>query len=403
MRKTQYNASYGNYSVNPRTSANPSYRVNSFAPANSPIKKTFPVKRKAKLKRTKVKKRFNFGLALIRLCTALVLGGIILPQTYSNITKTILINPIKYRNIKTDYNSVMSPTLEYLHNAYFQNTNLRVQAETKKTQMQFLFEGERMTLLETRLQQLKEKYKLIHPSIYVWEYENGKYANINADELFPTASIIKIPVLIEMFRAIEEEQFKLYDKMTMGEHYRTSGSGSLQFHAENSVYSMDTLARHMIEESDNTSTNMIMAKIGGKHSVNRAMKNWGMEKTHIQNWLPDLGGENVSTAREISTMLYNINNETLLNINSRESIIDYMSHVKNNRLIAAGLPQNAQFIHKTGDIGKMLGDAGIVYAPNGQRYIVTIFAKRPYNHHQGKDFIAEASKIIYDYIVNQKI
>lgn len=403
MQRSQYSASYGNYYTNSSFANGRKATRNPYGRQSVPIKKTAVQTKKARLKRTKVKKRFNPILALVRFCTALILGGVILPQSYAQITKSTLINPVLYRNIKTDYGRLLSPTLNYLNNDYFADTPLRTPVQMKRPQMQFLFEGERMTLLETRLQQLNEKYKLIHPSIYVWEYEHGKYANLNADELFPTASIIKIPVLIEMFRVIEEGQFKLYDKMVMGEHYRTGGSGSLQFKAENSVYSMDSLARHMIEESDNTSTNMIISKIGGKHSVNRAMKNWGMEKTYIQNWLPDLGGENVSTAREISTILYNINNETLLNINSRESIIDYMSHVKNNRLIAAGLPQNAQFIHKTGDIGKMLGDAGIVYAPNGQRYIVTIFAKRPYNHHQGKDYITEASKIIYDYIVNKKV
>ena len=395
-QKSKYNAYYGGYAVNSRY-------ADSYGQKVINKRSLTPKKQNVKLKRTKVKKRFNPIVALVRLFTALVLGGVILPQSFSLITKGVLINPVKYRNIKTNYAEIYSPTVSYLNNEYFLGAPLRAAADTKKPEMQFLFEGERMTLLETRLQQLNNKYKLIHPSIYVWEYEQGKYANVNADELFPTASIIKIPVLIEMFRAIEDGQFKLYDKMTMGEHYRTSGSGSLQYRATNTIFSMDSLARHMIEESDNTSTNMIMAKIGGKHSVNRAMKNWGMEKTHIQNWLPDLGGENVSTARELSTMLYNINNETLLNINSRESIIDYMSHVNNNRLIAAGLPQNAQFIHKTGDIGKMLGDAGIVYAPNGQRYIVTILAKRPYNHQQGKDFIVEASKIIYDYVVNQKV
>ena len=402
-QKVKYNAYYGDYAQNPHYAGNQTYYANPYGQKTINKKALAPKKQKVKLKRTKVKRRFNPMLALVRLGTALILGGLILPQSFSLITKGMLINPIKYRHIKANYSKIYSPTNSYLNNAYFLDTPLLSSAEVKKPQMQFLFEGERMTLLETRLQQLNNKYKLIHPSVYVWEYEQGKYANVNADELFPTASIIKIPVLIEMFRAIEDGQFKLYDKMTMGEHYRTGGSGSLQFKSANSVFSMDTLARHMIEESDNTSTNMIMSKIGGTHSVNRAMKNWGMQKTHIQNWLPDLGGENVSTAKELSTMLYNINNESLLNINSRESIIDYMSHVKNNRLIAAGLPNNAQFIHKTGDIGKMLGDAGIVYAPNGQRYIVTILAKRPYNHQQGKDFIVEASKIIYDYVVNQKV
>ena len=48
----------------------------------------------------------------------------------------------------------------------------------------------------------------------------------------------------------------------------------------------------------------------------------------------------------------------------------------------------------------MLGDAGIVFAPNGKKYIVVILANRPYNSPQGKDFIVKASKMIYNAIVN---
>ena len=47
----------------------------------------------------------------------------------------------------------------------------------------------------------------------------------------------------------------------------------------------------------------------------------------------------------------------------------------------------------------MLGDAGIVYTPNGKRYIVVIFAKRPHNSPAGKEFIVRASEIIYNSMV----
>ena len=75
-----------------------------------------------------------------------------------------------------------------------------------------------------------------------------------------------------------------------------------------------------------------------------------------------------------------------------------MSNVKNTSLIKAGLPDNVPFIHKTGDIGTMLGDAGIVYLPSGQRYVVVILALRPHNHINGRLYIQEASKIIYNYM-----
>ena len=79
---------------------------------------------------------------------------------------------------------------------------------------------------------------------------------------------------------------------------------------------------------------------------------------------------------------------------------DYLGHVKNNRLLQAGLPSDAILLHKTGDIGFMLGDAGIVKTANGKKYIVVILAKRPYNNHQGKEFIVKASKLIYNNIYN---
>ena len=57
-------------------------------------------------------------------------------------------------------------------------------------------------------------------------------------------------------------------------------------------------------------------------------------------------------------------------------------------------------LHKTGDVGTMLGDSGIVYTTNGKKYIVTILVKRPFNHYGAKTLIQDASLIIYDDIKN---
>jgi beta-lactamase class A len=243
------------------------------------------------------------------------------------------------------------------------------------------------------------QYKSIKPAIYVWEYDQGRYVDINADKAYSAASIIKLPILVRMFKSIEENQFTIYDDMKFTEVYRSSGSGNLQYAPAGTLYNMDYLAKTMIQDSDNTSTNMIMAKMGGMEDVNAGLRDWGISKTYVRTWLPDLQGTNMTTAADIAKILYNLDNPGFLNVNSREYIIDYLSHVKNNRLIQAGLGEGALFIHKTGDIGTMLGDAGIVFAPDGKRYIVVILANRPYNSPQGKDFIVKASEIIYKAIV----
>jgi beta-lactamase class A len=61
-----------------------------------------------------------------------------------------------------------------------------------------------------------------------------------------------------------------------------------------------------------------------------------------------------------------------------------------------GLPEGAKILHKTGDIGKMLGDAGIVQRSDGRKYIVTILVQRAHNDYSARTFINEASAMIYE-------
>lgn len=322
----------------------------------------------------------------------------IIPAMFNKYIKAIP-SGSRYANIRVDYEKFVHPLETYLANDWSLGVRTIQGANTKNPKMLPIKENQQMGVLRNRLVALQQQYPTIHSSIYVWDYNDGNYVDINADEIFSAASIIKLPVLVALFRNIENGQTSIYDEMILTDLFRAEGSGSLQYKAENSKYSIDTLARVMITNSDNSATNMLMTKIGGMPAVNRQIKDWGLGKTHINNWLPDLEGTNYITARDMGRLLYNIDNPKFLNGSSREKIFSYMSHVKNDRLIPAGLGAGADFMHKTGDIGKMLGDAGIVYAPNGKKYIVVILANRPYNSVKGKEFIVEASDTIYKYLV----
>lgn len=306
----------------------------------------------------------------------------------------------KPKMIAADMYSVANPMTNYLSNDMFNNRLLLTPTkEHVHSEVTTMYHTNEMSGLKSQLKGLMAQYPMINPAIYVWEYENGKYVDINSDKQYSAASIIKLPVLVRLFKSIEAKQLTIFDEMLLTDYYQSSGSGNLQFAQTGRRYSMDQLARTMIQDSDNTSTNMIMSKLGGMDDINIGLRDWGISKTYVRTWLPDLQGTNKTTAADMAKILYNLDNPGFLNINSREYIIDYMSHVKNNRLIAAGLGEGALFVHKTGDIGTMLGDAGIVYAPNGKKYIVVILANRPYNAPQGKDFIVKASSIIYKAIV----
>ena len=338
---------------------------------------------------------FAFLLQLV-FCAVFVLY--VAPVYMNQVTRPLILKSPKYPEIKTDLYSIYKPTSLYLHNSHFLGMNMLSGTEAKRPQMQSLYETYHLSSLENELKYLASKYPSLKPSIYVWDYESGKHADLNSDEVYSTASIIKIPVLIQLFRAIEMGMIKLDDRIAMTNYYKSEGSGSLQFKGSKAVYTVDDLARVMITESDNSATNMLLDATGGMNAMNQSLRKWGMKETRINDWLPDLKGTNVTTSKEMATLLYNIDNPNFLSLASREKMVDYMSHVHNNRLIQAGLPQDAIFIHKTGDIGKMLGDAGIVYTPNGKKYIVVMLVDRPYNAPQGKDFIVAASSLIYRYM-----
>lgn len=378
-------------------------------------------KRRAKVLPKPAKhKRINPVLVFIRLVVSLAFLSVfmyfVFPTSFNNLIRQVFFPQklpattaptagMAYKNwtkpVAADIYSIANPITNYLSNDLF-NNRLLLTPTIQKTHSEVttMYHTNEIKALRLQLNSLMRQYPMIKPAIYVWEYENGTYVDINGDKLYSAASIIKLPVLVRLFKSIEAGQLTIYDEMPLTNYYKSGGSGSLQYAQTGRKYTIDQLAKTMIQDSDNTSTNMIMSKIGGMDDVNIGLRDWGISTTYVRTWLPDLGGTNKTTAKDIAKILYNLDNPGFLNINSREYIIDYLSHVKNNRLIAAGLGDGALFIHKTGDIGTMLGDAGIVYAQNGKKYIVVILANRPHNAPQGKDFIVKASELIYKSIVN---
>lgn len=348
------------------------------------------------LKRKQKKKHNGFQKIISLIFFAILLFGV-LPFSFKHFILDIFPQNVN-RALNIDYEKLLFPTNSYLYRDLFLGKYVIKDTEYTNPIMVDMQEGYERKGLKARLQALANEYKSVKPSIYVWEYENKSYVNINADEIYPAASIIKLPVLIEMFREIEQGKFSLQDKMILEDYYRASGSGKLQYSQGGIAHTMDYLAKIMIQNSDNSSTNMIIAKMGGMPEVNRAIKRWGLQNTHINNWLPDLDGTNVTTARELAKMFYNVDTTDIVSNQSKRQISNYLGHVKNNRLLQAGLPKEAILLHKTGDIGFMLGDAGIVKTANGRKYIVVILAKRPYNSPKGKNFIVKASEIIYNNI-----
>ena len=378
-------------------SSNRDYYYEDYVPELKRTKKITPKLKAIPKKKTTKKISITKILALM-----LILYFLCIPATQKLYNYTF-INYFKNSNIKADANRIYHKAEALLANTGLFHRNFIGKVAFENPQMEQLQLNYQMHNLKNSIQYILNQYPKLEASVFVWDYQTKNYVAINEDKQIPAASIIKIPILLQMFKRIETEQLSLYEKIKMTPYYRTGGSGYLQYRPDGAVFELNELAQYMTRTSDNSATNMILSSIGGAHEMNAALRNWGFSKTYIKTWLPDLYGTNLTTAKDISTILYNSDNPDFLSLENRSRIVEIMSKVKNISLLKQGIPDSAQLVHKTGDVGEMLGDAGIVTMPDGRRYIITVMVKRKWNDYSARNLINNVSATVYNSFANNNL
>ena len=163
-------------------------------------------------------------------------------------------------------------------------------------------------------------------------------------------------------------------------------------------YAALEVATKMIAISDNTATNMLIERLGGKADLNHRFKSWGLTVTQISNLLPDLEGTNTTSPRDLVHLMAMLNQGELLSLRSRDRALDILQATTNNTLLPQGLEADASIAHKTGNIGTAIADAGIVDMPNGKRYLIAAIVKRPHNDPDAEELIREISRTAYQFL-----
>jgi beta-lactamase class A len=261
--------------------------------------------------------------------------------------------------------------------------------------------GQEMKWLQQRLAAVQSSYPVVNPSLFIMDLQNGDYADVKGGKAFPAASVIKLPILIAFFQDVDAGKASLSEKLVMRPELIASGSGYMQDLAPWSSYSASYTVGKMIETSDNTATNMIIKKLGGARVLNARFRSWGLQDTAIRNWLPDLSGTNTVSAQDLSLVLAKLAKGNLLSASSKARAIAILKTCHTRTLLYPGIGPGGQIAHKTGDIGFAIGDAGIIFMPNGRQYIAAVMLKRPYDDPRGRDYIQAISRITYSYFLQR--
>ncbi|MGY6529291.1 MAG: serine hydrolase [Cyanobacterium sp.] len=264
------------------------------------------------------------------------------------------------------------------------------------TNNSFVFTQELMPLRE-KMTVLFEKYSHLQPSLFFVDLDNGAFVNMNGMEAFPAASTIKTPILVAFFQDVDEGKILLDEKLTMTEETRATEAGTMQYQPLGTQYTALKVAEEMIIRSDNTATNMLIERLGGAEALNQRFKEWGLESTVINNYLPDLEGTNTISARDLAMTLVKVSNGDLVETRSRDRLLGIMQRTITRTLLPQGIEPDAMIYHKTGDIGKVLGDGGIIDMPTGKRYVGAVLVQRPHNDYTARTMIQEISREAYQH------
>jgi beta-lactamase class A len=279
-----------------------------------------------------------------------------------------------------------------------QNIAKKVAPLDQSGQIDQLKLGKLSPQLNQQLQAKISQSKATLDSSYLFvEVNSGEYTDLGADRVLPAASTIKLPILIALFQDIDAGKISLTEKLTIDAKSIAGGSGDLRNQKPGTQVNVLTVATKMMTISDNTATNLLIDRLGGKAILNQRFRAWGLKVTTINQPLPDLAGTNITTVKELTRSILAIQRGKIVSDAARTQILGMMSRTQRNTMLPKGLGAGAKIAHKTGDIGTLIADVGSIKSPSGKNYLATVLVKRSHNDPAGPELIRQMSKIVYDY------
>ncbi|HAH31242.1 MAG TPA: hypothetical protein DCL44_02890 [Elusimicrobia bacterium] len=236
--------------------------------------------------------------------------------------------------------------------------------------------------------------------IYLKDLHTGKFWEYNPDRLFPSASLIKVPIMAAAFEKIKAGELTLDTQIKLTRQDRWGGSGSLKWVREGTRLSVMEIIYKMITESDNTATHMLIDYLGFDF-LQMEFSRLGLVYTKIYPEGLNLTSgrvarENYTTAREMADLLEQIYEGKLIDKNSSEQMLEFLKHTKSRSRLRRGLPLGWEIGHKTGLLRRSCHDVGIVFSPRGD-YIIAVLTSDVPNYSSAKNFIDKVAKVTYKY------
>lgn len=242
--------------------------------------------------------------------------------------------------------------------------------------------------------------------------DNGEEILINEHENFHAASTMKTPVMIEVFKQASRGNFSLNDSIVIRNSFKSI--------VDSSVYSLDStddsqtelykrigtnstiydLMYQMIIRSSNLATNIIIDLVGAENA-HQTMHDLGAINIRVLRGVEDQkaydkGLNNTTTALDQFVIYEQMAKGKIVNQEACEKMMDILDDQKLNSIIPSKLPKDTRVAHKTGSITGVNHDAGIIFLPDGRKYVLVLLSKDVKEKEDAIEAMSDVSKMIYE-------
>jgi beta-lactamase class A len=216
-------------------------------------------------------------------------------------------------------------------------------------------------------------------SLYAKNLDTGASYDLRADAPVPTASTIKLPIMVELFAEAEEGKLDWNQKLELTDQDKVSGTGILTELSGGDLLPIRDLMHLMIVVSDNTATNLILDRIGG-NAVNQRMAQLGLKQTAVMRKImqtkpqaftdegkkpgSDRWGTGRSCPRDMVVILEKLYRGQLVSKAASEEMINVLKRQRDLQGVGRDM-KDTVVASKSGALDHLRSEAAIVYAPHG--------------------------------------
>lgn len=227
-------------------------------------------------------------------------------------------------------------------------------------------------------------------SVFVSDFTTNDSFGINENTIFTGASVNKIEVLAALYFLAGQGKINLDEAITIQqEDIQDYGTGSMRYENPGAVYSIKTLARLMMEKSDNTATHIIGDQVIGMDKIQNLVDQWALKQTNMLN--------NKTSNTDQEKLLRMMYEGKIAKPPLTAEMLDFMNDSDFEDRIPALLPKEIKVYHKIGNEIRNTHDVGIVDLPN-RPYYIGVFTVDNSDEQDAIKIIAQISKLVFEYM-----